>query len=178
MLYKPPFVLLAESTNVRVGLSSWKYWPGFEKRFYLGPSTFGGDQHRATAVGMGRGPERVSKFTREESHGLNLEACHLLSNRWTSQPRRLQRNYHRGRRNTRVIFQKPSKKSVSRGMEWSIMWTVYIKWSAQGLAHGEHQITSGCECHDDDRGDDGSDDVSVRLCFFSLLQTPFPLSPP
>ena len=121
----------------------------------------------------------VSKVTRKESHGLNLETCHLLSNRWRNQPRSLQRHCRRGRRNTsRAKFQKPSKKRVSRGIEWSIKWTVYIKWSAQVAAGGEQPVTSGCKRHEDGRSDDGDDDGSVLYCFFSLLQTPFPLSPP
>lgn len=179
MLCNPPFVLLTEPTNVQVILSSWKYESGIEERLSLWPSVFGGDQHRATAVQVGRVPQRVSKVTGNESHGLNLETHHLLRNRWRNQPRSLQRHCQRDRRSTsRAKFQKPSKKSVSRGIEWSTKWTVYIKWSAEGLAWAKQPITSGCKCHEDGRSDDGDDNVSVLCCFFSLLSTPFPLSPP
>lgn len=34
------------------------------------------------------------------------------------------------------------------------------------------------KCREDGRSDDGDDSVSVLYCFFSLLSTPFPLSPP
>lgn len=175
MLCNPPFVLLTEPTNVQVILSSWKYESGIEERLSLWPSVFGGDQHRATAVQAGRVPQWVSKVTGNETHGLNLETCHLLRNRWRNQPRSLQRHCQRGRRSTsRAKFQKPSKKRVSRGIEWSIKWTVYIKWSAEGLAWGKQPITSGCKCHEDGRSDDGEDNVSVLYCFFFSALNTFP----
>lgn len=84
----------------------------------------------------------------------------FLSTRWRSQPKRLQRNSQRGRRNTcTAIFQKPSKKSISRGMV-SNMDNVH---KVINLACSEHPVTSGCECHHDGRSD-GIMTMSLVLC--------------
>lgn len=42
-------------------------------------------------------------------------------------PRSLQRNCQGGRSASRRAFQESSEKSVSGGLEWSAIWTMYVK---------------------------------------------------
>lgn len=71
----------------------------------------------------GECPGQVLKVTGEESQSLNLEAGHFFK-QWVKEPvKETAKKLPEGRRSTsRGVFQKPSKKSVSRGMEWTTIW--------------------------------------------------------